>query len=72
MIFLLRNHIGYTNHTCLLEYQYETFGLPYDEIIQVTQIIHVMVSNFWKKFFLEITEVTPITLVAKIGNIRPF
>ena len=47
----LKSHRSYTNHTSLLEYQYETFGLPYDEITQVTRITHVMVPNFWKKFF---------------------
>ena len=47
----LRNQRCSTNHNGLLEYQYEIFGLPYDEITQVTQITHVTVPNFLKKFF---------------------
>ena len=48
----LRNQRSNTNRTGLLEYQYEIFGLPYDEITQVTRITHVTVPNFLKKFFL--------------------
>ena len=55
-----KSHRSYTNHTSLLEYQYETFGLPYDEITQVTWITHVTVPNLLNmNIFWEITEVTP-------------